>query len=153
VIQSHLDQTFENDNRKRRLRRRQLSAYLTILAVVLLVIVWLEQSDRGLLLADGAAGSDGWWVVSAVAYGTLGGAFSAAHRVATAPPTGGYPEMRWAQLATAFRPLAGGAGALVAFAALEVGLLGDDVDPARLALAAFVAGFSERYVASLAKDS
>jgi hypothetical protein len=149
-IQKHIDETAENNNRKRLLQRRQLIIYLAFLTFVLLVISLLEFLGRGLILAGSSV--DGWWVVSAVLYGTLGGAFSAAQRVAAAGPTARYPELRWAQLANTFRPLAGGAGALIAFAALQANVIGSgagDSGP-RVALVSFVAGFSERFIPSLA---
>ena len=149
-MQRHLDETAENNNRKRLLQRRQLVVYLAVLVAALLIICVLEFLGRGLVLADGPV--NGWWVVSAVLYGTLGGAFSSAQRVAAAGPGTRFPELRWAQLGNTFRPLAGGAGALIAFAALEADLLGGDAgqDGPRVALVSFVAGFSERFITSLA---
>lgn len=149
-VQRHLDETAENDNRKRLLHRRQLVIYLAVLATVLVMICLLELLDRGLLLASDAM--NGWWVVSAALYGTLGGAFSSAQRVAAAGPRGRYPELRWAQLANALRPVAGGAAALVAFAALQIGLLDEAVGQSgpRIAMFSFVAGFSERFIPSIA---
>jgi hypothetical protein len=149
-LQKHLDETTANDNRKRRLQRRQLLIYLGFLVGVLLVICLLEFLGRGLILTDSPV--DGWWVVSSVLYGSLGGAFSSAQRVAAAGPASRYPGLRWAQLANTFRPMAGGAGALVAFAALQADLLGATVGPSgsRLAVISFVAGFSERFIPSLA---
>jgi len=149
-IQRHIDETAENNNRKRLLQRRQLILYLAVLVAALLIICLLEFLGRGLVLAHGAV--DGWWVISAVLYGTLGGAFSSAQRVAAAGPVARFPELRWAQLGNAFRPLAGGAGALVAFAALQADLLGGAAghDGPRVALVSFVAGFSERFITSLA---
>jgi hypothetical protein len=150
AVQRHLDDKAENDNRKRILQRRQVVIYLGILAAVLVLICILEFLDRGLLLAEGAA--NGWWVVGAALYGTLGGAFSSAQRVAAAGPSGRYPELRWAELANAFRPMAGGAAALIAFAALQADLLGGAAaeSGARVAIFSFVAGFSERFIPSLA---
>ena len=148
--QQHLDEAADNDNRKRLLQRRQLIIYLGSLVVALLAICILEFVGRGLILAEGSV--DGWWLVAAVLYGTLGGAFSSAQRVAAAGPAARFPELRWAQLANTFRPLAGGAGALVAFAALEADALGDSLGSSgpRVALVCFVAGFSERFIPSLA---
>jgi hypothetical protein len=150
AVQRHLDEKAENDNRKRVLQRRQVVIYLGILAAVLVLICILEFLDRGLLLAEGAV--DGWWVVGAALYGTLGGAFSSAQRVAAAGPGVRYPELRWAELANAFRPMAGGAAALIAFAALQADLLGGAVAESgpRVAIFSFVAGFSERFIPSLA---
>jgi hypothetical protein len=71
AVQRHLDEKAENDNRKRFLQRRQVVIYLGILAAVLVLICILEFLDRGLLLAEGTV--DGWWVVGAALYGTLGG--------------------------------------------------------------------------------
>ncbi len=149
-IQKHLDETGENDNRKRLLQRRQVIIYLALLFAVLVAICALEFLGRGLILTD--SDIDGWWVVSALLYGILGGAFSAAQRVAAARPDMRYPELRWAQLANTFRPFAGGAGALVAFAALEADLLGAAAGHSgpRVAMISFVAGFSERFIPSLA---
>ena len=107
--QQHLDEAADNDNRKRLLQRRQLIIYLGSLVVALLAICILEFVGRGLILAEGSV--DGWWLVAAVLYGTLGGAFSSAQRVAAAGPAARFPELRWAQLANTFRPLAGGARA------------------------------------------
>ena len=101
-VQQHLDETAENENRKRMLQRRQVVIYLAVLATVFVLICILEFLGRGLLLADGEM--DGWWVVSAALYGTLGGAFSSAQRVASAGPRVRYPELRWAQLANASDP-------------------------------------------------
>ncbi len=150
AVQRHLDEKAENDNRKRVLQRRQVVIYLGILAAVLVLICILEFLDRGLLLADGTV--DGWWVVGAALYGTLGGAFSSAQRVAAAGPGVRYPELRWAELANAFRPMAGGAAALIAFAALQADLLGGAAAESgpRVAIFSFVAGFSERFIPSLA---
>jgi hypothetical protein len=150
AVQRHLDEKAENDNRKRVLQRRQVVIYLGILATVLVLICILEFLDRGLLLADGTV--DGWWVVGAALYGTLGGAFSSAQRVAAAGPGVRYPELRWAELANAFRPMAGGAAALIAFAALQADLLGGAAAESgpRVAIFSFVAGFSERFIPSLA---
>jgi hypothetical protein len=149
-VQRHLDETAENENRKRMLQRRQVVIYLAVLATVFVLICILEFLGRGLLLADGEM--DGWWVVSAALYGTLGGAFSCAQRVASAGPGVRYPELRWAQLANAFRPLAGGAAALIAFAALQANLLGEAAAQSgpRVAMFSFIAGFSERFIPSLA---
>jgi hypothetical protein len=149
--QKHLDETAENDNRKRLLQRRQLIIYLGSLVVALLAICVLEFVGRGLILAEEGY-VDGWWLVAAVLYGTLGGSFSSAQRVAAAGPAARFPELRWAQLANTFRPLAGGAGALVAFAALEADALGASAGSSgpRVALVCFVAGFSERFIPSLA---
>jgi hypothetical protein len=149
-VQRHLDETAENDNRKRMLQRRQVVIYLAVLATVFVVICVLEFLGRGLLLAEGAV--DGWWVVGAALYGTLGGAFSSAQRVAAARPGVRYPELRWAQLANTFRPMAGGAAALIAFAALQADLLGGAAGESgpRVAIFSFVAGFSERFIPSLA---
>jgi hypothetical protein len=149
-VQRHLDETAENENRKRMLQRRQVVIYLAVLATVFVLICILEFLGRGLLLADGEM--DGWWVVSAALYGTLGGAFSSAQRVASAGPRVRYPELRWAQLANAFRPLAGGAAALIAFAALQANLLGESAAQSgpRVAMFSFIAGFSERFIPSLA---
>jgi hypothetical protein len=149
-VQKHLDEKAENDNRKRILQRRQVVIYLGILAAVLVLICILEFLDRGLLLAEGTV--DGWWVVGAALYGTLGGAFSSAQRVAAAGPGVRYPELRWAELANAFRPMAGGAAALIAFAALQAELLGAAAAESgpRVAIFSFVAGFSERFIPSLA---
>jgi hypothetical protein len=149
-VQRHLDETAENENRKRMLQRRQVVIYLAVLATVFVLICILEFLGRGLLLADGEM--DGWWVVSAALYGTLGGAFSSAQRVASAGPRVRYPELRWAQLANAFRPLAGGAAALIAFAALQANLLGEAAAQSgpRVAMFSFIAGFSERFIPSLA---
>ncbi len=149
-LQEHLDETTENDNRKRLLQRRQLIIYLAFLVAVLLLICLLEFLGRGLILTDGPV--NGWWVISSVLYGTLGGAFSSAQRAAAAGPASPYPGLRWAQLANTFRPMAGGAGALVAFAALQADLLGATVGQSgpRLAVISFVAGFSERFIPSLA---
>lgn len=150
AVQRHLDEKAENDNRKRVLQRRQVVIYLGILAAVLVLICILEFLDRGLLLAEGTV--DGWWVVGAALYGTLGGAFSSAQRVAAAGPGVRYPELRWAELANAFRPMAGGAAALIAFAALQADLLGGAAAESgpRVAIFSFVAGFSERFIPSLA---
>jgi hypothetical protein len=150
AVQRHLDEKAENDNRKRFLQRRQVVIYLGILAAVLVLICILEFLDRGLLLAEGTV--DGWWVVGAALYGTLGGAFSSAQRVAAAGPGVRYPELRWAELANAFRPMAGGAAALIAFAALQADLLGGAAAESgpRVAIFSFVAGFSERFIPSLA---
>jgi hypothetical protein len=150
AVQKHLDEKAENDNRKRVLQRRQVVIYLGILAAVLVLICVLEFLDRGLLLAEGTV--DGWWVVGAALYGTLGGAFSSAQRVAAAGPGVRYPELRWAELANAFRPMAGGAAALIAFAALQADLLGGAAAESgpRVAIFSFVAGFSERFIPSLA---
>ena len=104
--QKHVDEAAENDNRKRLLQRRQVIIYLALLVAVLIVICLLEFLGRGLILPDSTV--DGWWVVSAVFYGTLGGAFSSAQRVAAAGPALRYPGLRWAQLANTFRPFAGG---------------------------------------------
>jgi hypothetical protein len=93
AVQRHLDETAENGNRKRMLQRRQVVIYLAVLATVFVLICVLEFLGRGLLLADGAV--DGWWVVGAALYGTLGGAFSSAQRVAAARPGVRYPELRW----------------------------------------------------------
>ena len=149
-VQRHLDERAENDNRKRMLQRRQVVIYLAILAAVFVLICVLEFLDRGLLLAEGAI--DGWWVVGAALYGTLGGAFSSAQRVAGARRGVRYPELRWAQLANAFRPMAGGAAALIAFAALQADLLGGAAGESgpRVAIFSFIAGFSERFIPSLA---
>ncbi|MGH9290328.1 MAG: hypothetical protein ACRD0V_18875 [Acidimicrobiales bacterium] len=149
-VQRHLDETAENENRKRMSQRRQVFIYLAVLATVFVLICILEFLGRGLLLADGEM--DGWWVVSAALYGTLGGAFSSAQRVASARAGVRYPELRWAQLANAFRPLAGGAAALIAFAALQANLLGEAAAQSgpRVAMFSFIAGFSERFIPSLA---
>jgi hypothetical protein len=149
-VQRHLDEKAENDNRRRVLQRLQVVIYLAILAAVLVLICILEFLDRGLLLAEGTV--DGWWVVGAALYGTLGGAFSSAQRVAAAGPGVRYPELRWAELANAFRPMAGGAAALIAFAALQADLLGGAAAESgpRVAIFSFVAGFSERFIPSLA---
>jgi hypothetical protein len=149
-VQSHLDEAAENENRKRMLQRRQVVIYLAVLATVFVLICVLEFLGRGLLLADGDI--DGWWVVGAGLYGTLGGAFSSAQRVASARAGVRYPEFRWAQLANAFRPLAGGAAALIAFAALQADLLGSAAAESgpRIAIFSFAAGFSERFIPSLA---
>jgi hypothetical protein len=149
-VQRHLDETAENNNRKRMLQRRQVVIYLAVLATTFVLICVLEFLGRGLLLADGAI--DGWWVVGAALYGTLGGAFSSAQRVATPRPGVRYPELRWAQLANTFRPLAGGAAALIAFAALQADLLGGAAGESgpRVAIFSFIAGFSERFIPSLA---
>jgi hypothetical protein len=149
-VQRHLDEKAENDNRNRMLQRRQVVIYLAVLAAALVLICILEFLDRGLLLAEDDI--DGWWVVSAALYGTLGGAFSSAQRVA-APRRGvRYPELRWAQLANALRPLAGGAAALIAFAALQADVLGGTAAESgpRVAIFSFIAGFSERFIPSLA---
>jgi hypothetical protein len=150
AVQRHLDETAENGNRKRMLQRRQVVIYLAVLATVFVLICVLEFLGRGLLLADGAV--DGWWVVGAALYGTLGGAFSSAQRVAAARPGVRYPELRWAQLANTFRPMAGGAAALIAFAALQADLLGGAAAESgpRIAIFSFAAGFSERFIPSLA---
>ncbi len=149
-VQRHLDERAENDNRNRMLQRRQVVIYLAVLAAVFVLICVLEFLDRGLLLAEGSI--DGWWVVGAALYGTLGGAFSSAQRVAAPRPGVRYPELRWAQLANAFRPLAGGAAALIAFAALQADLLGEAAGESgpRIAIFSFIAGFSERFIPSLA---
>jgi hypothetical protein len=149
-VQRHLDETAENENRKRMLQRRQVVIYLAVLATVFVLICVLEFLGRGLLTADD--GVDGWWVVGAALYGTLGGAFSSAQRVAAARPGVRYPELRWAQLANTFRPMAGGAAALIAFAALQADLLGGAAGESgpRVAIFSFVAGFSERFIPSLA---
>ena len=149
-VQRHLDEKAENDNRKRMLQRRQVVIYLAVLAVALVLICILEFLDRGLLLAEDTV--DGWWVVSAALYGTLGGAFSSAQRVAAPRQGVRYPELRWAQLANAFRPMAGGAAALIAFAALQADLLGRAAGESgpRVAIFSFIAGFSERFIPSLA---
>jgi hypothetical protein len=147
-VQTHLDHTFENDNRKRLLQRGQMIIYLAVLVSALLLICLVEFLTRGLLLADDDV--NGWWVVSAALYGILGGAFSSAQRVARAGPSARFPELRWAQLANGLRPFAGGAGALIAFAALQTGVLGDAGQSGpRVALFSFVAGFSERFIPSL----
>ena len=148
-VQRHLDEAAENENRKRMLQRRQVVIYLAVLATVFVLICILEFLGRGLLLADDEV--DGWWVVSAALYGTLGGAFSSAQRVAAARAGVRYPELRWAQLANAFRPMAGGAAALIAFAALQANLLGESAAQSgpRIAMFSFVAGFSERFIPSL----
>lgn len=149
-VQRHLDENAENDNRKRMLQRRQVVIYLAVLAAVFVLICVLEFLDRGLLLAESPI--DGWWVVGAALYGTLGGAFSSAQRVAARRPGVRYPEVRWAQLANAFRPMAGGAAALIAFAALQADLLGGTAGESgpRVAIFCFIAGFSERFIPSLA---
>jgi len=149
-VQRHLDEAAENENRKRMLQRRQVVIYLAVLVTVFVLICVLEFLGRGLLLADGEM--DGWWVVSAALYGTLGGAFSSAQRVAAARAGVRYPELRWAQLANAFRPMAGGAAALIAFAALQANLLGESAAQSgpRVAIFSFIAGFSERFIPSLA---
>jgi hypothetical protein len=150
MIQQHLDRSFENDNRKRRLRRGQFVVYLGVLVVALGFTVALEFADKGLVLAAASEEPNGWWVVAVVLYGTLGGAFSAGQRVAARPSRGRYPELRWEQLTNAIRPLAGGTGALIAFAALQAGVLGDaGTFGPRVALVAFTAGFSERFIPSL----
>ena len=59
--QKHLDETADNDNRKRLLQRRQLVIYLGSLVAALLAICLLEFVGRGLILAEGSV--DGWWLV------------------------------------------------------------------------------------------
>ncbi len=150
AIQQHLDETADNQNRKRVLRRRQLFVYLAQLVLVLLVVCVLEFRDRGLIFPDGVD-PNGWWLFAAVLYGILGGAFSSAQRVASSSSSGRYPEHLWDQLAGTFRPVAGGAAALIAFAAVQSGVLGQgiELDGDRIALVAFTAGFSERFISSL----
>jgi hypothetical protein len=151
-IQRHLDENFENDNRKRMLQRRQVVIYLAMLVTVLLLICLLEFLGRGLVLAGSTI--DGWWVIAAALYGTLGGAFSSAQRVAAAGPAARYPGLRWAQIANIFRPLAGGAGALIAFAAIEAEIFSttNGHSGPRVAVISFLAGFSERFIPSLAQQ-
>jgi hypothetical protein len=150
-VQQHLDEAAENDNRKRHLRSRQLQGYGILLGVVFGSLVLLEFIGRG-LVAGNQASVDGWWAVAVALYGTAGGAFSAARRVASAGPKGRYPEHLWDRLTNVFRAVTGGVAALIAFAALEEGLLGEGaVTGPRVAVVAFVAGFSERFFPSLVR--
>ena len=149
--QKHLDETADNDNRKRLLQRRQLVIYLGSLVAALLAICILEFVGRGLILAEGSV--DGWWLVAAVLYGTLGGAFSSAQRVAAAGPAARFPELRWAQFAE-YLPTARGRCAArwlplpLSKPMLSATPLGSSGP--RVALVCFVAGFSERFIPSLA---
>ena len=154
ATQAHLDEAADNEHRKSIGRRNQVIGYLVVLAVTLVVLCIIEVTAGGLALADETS-ADGWWLVCAVLYGILGGSFSAAQRVASAPPAASVPEQRWQYPATAVRPFAGGAAALVAFAAAEAGVLGDDLASSgpRIALVAFTAGFSERFIKSLTDRS
>jgi hypothetical protein len=151
-VQRHLDEAVENEARTRRLQRTQLIVYLFVIAVVLALLIVIEFTDRGLLLRDAEESLDGWWAVDAFLYGTLGGAFSAAQRVAAAGADAQYPDKRWQIAANAFRAFVGGAAALVALAALRAGLLGDDaVTGPRVAVISFAAGFTERFISALTK--
>lgn len=152
-IQQHLDEQAENDNRKRRLQQGQFITYVVVLVAVLVCLLVLQLFGRGVLVLDHQAPADAWWVVNAVLFGTLGGAFSAAQRVASTGPKGRYPVHRWQRVGTAFHAAAGGAAALVGFAAVHVGLLGPDaLSGPRVAFVSFLAGFSERFIPSLAKQ-
>lgn len=151
-VQQHLDEAAENDNRKRRLRSRQLRGYGVLLVLVFASLLALEFVGRGLVIGDQTT-VDGWWAVAVALYGTAGGAFSAARRVASAGPKGRYPEHLWDRLTNLFRAVSGGVAALIAFAALEAGLLGEGaVTGPRVVVIAFVAGFSERFFPSLVRE-
>ena len=88
--QMHIDETAENNSRKRLLQRRQLMVSLGFLVAVLFVLCLLEFLGRGLVLAHGDL--EGWSAVTSVLFGAFGGAFSSAQRVATAGPSKRYPE-------------------------------------------------------------
>ncbi len=151
-IQQHLDEVVGNNKRIRDLQRAQFTTYVVLLLLILVTLLALELFNCELVTLGANAEVDSCWALNAALYGTLGGAFSAALRVAGAGSSARYPEHLTQRIGNTFRAAAGGAAALVAFAALQAGLLGNEaVTGPRVAFVSFVAGFGERFIPSLAK--
>ncbi len=133
----HLDTEAGNEFRKQSLRRHEfrLVAFLLVVALALVLVVSVGWSGAGL--------GSGKLVALALLFGTLGGCFSAIERT-TGRALARVPNERVAGTVTSVQLLAGAAAGLVALAAAQAG--SDGAKPGTILVAAFAAGFSERFV-------
>ncbi|HEV3402331.1 MAG TPA: NUDIX domain-containing protein [Acidimicrobiales bacterium] len=140
--QFHLDNTLANDRRKRRARRTELLISTVTLVIALGAIAVVLRRTDGLPSAD-LSFANGPLVALAVLFGVVGACVSTLQRVATRPWKG-VPGERDALLASVVRPASGAASALLVVAAAQADLLGGE--PSSVLIAAFAAGFTERYI-------
>ena len=140
--QFHLDNTLANDRRKRRARRTELLISTVTLIIALCAIAVVLRRSDGLPSAD-LSFANGPLVASAVLFGIVGACVSTLQRVATRPWKG-VPGERDALVASIVRPASGAASALLVVAAAQSDLLGGE--PSSVLIAAFAAGFTERYI-------
>jgi hypothetical protein len=139
---SHVDNTNTNKLRGLRLRRNELIMLLLVLLLSLGILVLLFAVGGDIDLQDVTFNNGGLLIV-VLLFGIIGATLSALQRTSRRASMR-VPDVRAAAVESVIRSLSGAGGALIVLAAAQAGLLGNE--PGAVLLAAFAAGFSERFI-------
>lgn len=140
------DEHLRNNYRKVALLRRRLAILMVFLIATAGTLVALQAWLPVRLDAEPADGGGRIWAY-VVAWGVLGGSFTAVLSVIGNSLKSRLPEQLREGVITSIRPLFGAAGALAAFVLVQAGAFGIDVSSnAGVFTVSFAAGFSETLI-------
>jgi putative (di)nucleoside polyphosphate hydrolase len=146
----HIDSAHANLFRGLDLRRNELTWLMVVLISSLIGILAVLFSDPGVVDFGAVSFNNARLVALAILFGIEGATLSAVQRTSRRTAPARVPDQRAAAVASIIRSLSGAATGLVALAAAQAGLVGNEAGA--VLLAAFASGFSERYILRFITD-
>lgn len=144
----HIDSGHANQFRELRSRRNELLVLMVVLILSLATALGVLLVGDDIQAGTVSLGNEKL-IALAPLLGILGACVSTIQR-STKRPSMKVPDQRAAALASIIRPMTGAGAGFVVLAGAQAGLVGDNVST--VLLAAFAAGFSERYILRFVPD-